>query len=111
VASIARVEGSVELARQHWAEGYRRLVRAKGPEPRLHARLLEQVDVVTGELRRRIGKSFTLAELAAVFARADRWAYDAVEERASGPGWMSSAATAADAAFHLYARGARDYRP
>jgi hypothetical protein len=105
------VEGSVELARQHWAEGYRRLVRAKDPEPRLHARLLEQVDVVTDELRRRLGKSFTLAELAAAYTRADRWAYDAVGERADGAGWMSSATTAADAAFHLYARGARDYRP
>jgi len=110
------VEGSVELARQHWAEGYRRLVGTKEPEPRLYARLLEQVEVVTEELRRRIGKSFTLAELAAAYARADRWAYDAVQgrgvgERAGGAGWMSSASTAADAAFHLYARGARDYRP
>jgi len=105
------VEGTVELARQHWAEGYRALVRAKGPEPRLHARLVEQVEVVTTELRRRIGKSFTLAELAAAYARADRWARDAVEERAGSADWMSSATTAADAAFHLYARGARDYRP
>jgi hypothetical protein len=105
------VEGSVEVARQHWAEGYRRLVRTTEPEPRLHARLLEQVEVVTEELRRRIGKSFTLAELAAAYARADRWAYDAVGERAHGADWMSSATTATDAAFHLYARGARDYRP
>jgi hypothetical protein len=105
------VEGSVELARQHWAEGYRRLVRAKEPEPRLHARLLGQVDVVTEQLRRRIGKSFTLAELAAAYIHADRWAHDAVEERAGGAGGMSSASTATDAAFHLYARGARDYRP
>jgi hypothetical protein len=105
------VEGTVKLARQHWAEGYRRLLRAKEPEPGLYARLLEQVEVVTEGLRRRIGKSFTLVELAAVYARADRWAYDAVEERGGAAGWMSSASTAVDAAFHLYARGARDYRP
>jgi len=105
------VEASVELARQHWEEGYRRLVRAKGPEPTRYARLLEQVEIVTAELRRRIGKSFTLAELAAVYARADRWAYEAVGERSTTGDWMSSAGTAADAAFHLYARGARDYRP
>ena len=111
MASIARVEGSVELARQHWAEGYRRLVRAKEPEPSLYGRLLDQVEVVTEQLRRRVGKSFTLADLAAAYARADRWAYDAVEERGGGAGWMASASTAADAAFHLYARGARDYRP
>jgi hypothetical protein len=105
------VEGSVELARQHWAEGYRRLVRAREPQPRLHGRLLEQVEVVSAELRRRIGKSFTLAELAAAYAHADRWAYDSVGERATSADSMSTATTAADAAFHLYARGARDYRP
>lgn len=105
------MEGSVELARQHWEEGYRRLVRTKEPEPTQYTRLLEQVEIVTAELRRRIGKSFTLAELAAVYTRSDRWAYEAVGERHAGCDWMSSASTAADAAFHLYARGARDYRP
>src|SRR5437870_172999 len=80
--SIADVEGSVELARQHWAEGYRRVLQTKESEPRLHARLLQQVDAVTGELRRRIGRSFTLGELAAAYVRADSWAYDALEDQA-----------------------------
>jgi hypothetical protein len=105
------VEGSVELARQHWAEGYRRLARTKEKEPRLHARILEQVDIVTAELRARVGKTFTLAELAAAYGGADVWARAAVEDHAESPDWLSSASTAADAAFHLYARGARDYRP
>jgi hypothetical protein len=110
LASIARVEGSVELARQHWAEGHRRLVRTK--EPGRHARLLRQVEMVTEELRARVGKTFTLAELADAYGGADRWAYEAVEEdEGESPDWVSSASTAADAAFHLYARGARDYRP
>jgi hypothetical protein len=103
------VEGSVELARQHWAEGHRRLVRTT--EPQLHARLLDQVEIVTAELRARVGKTYTLAELADAYSRADRWAYAAVEEHAEGPDELSSASTAADAAFHIYARGARDYRP
>lgn len=105
------MEGSVELARQHWEDGYRRLVLAKGPEPTRYARLLEQVEIVTAELRRRIGKSFTLAELAAAYPHSDRWAYEAVGERSTRGDWLASASTAADAAFHLYARGARDYRP
>ena len=105
------MDGSVELARQHWSDGYRRLQQMKEPEPTLYARLLEQVEIVTVELRRRIGKSFTLAELADVYGRADRWAYEAVADQRSGGDWMSSASTAADAAFHLYARGAQDYRP
>jgi hypothetical protein len=104
------VEGSVELARQHWAEGHRRLTRT--PDPERHARLLRQVELVTRQLSARVGKTFTLAELAEVYGGADRWAYDAVEDGTEeGPDWVSSASTAADAAFHLYARGARDYRP
>jgi hypothetical protein len=104
------VEGSVELARQHWAEGHRRLVATK--DSALQRRLHRQVELVTRELRARVGKTFTLAELAEAYGDADRWAYEAVEEEAEdGPGWISSASTAADAAFHLYARGARDYRP
>jgi hypothetical protein len=102
------VDGSVELARQQWAEGHRRFVGTQEPA---HTRLLEQVEVVTEELRARIGKTFTLAELAEAYGGADGWAYAAVEEHAESPDWLSSASTAADAAFHLYARGARDYRP
>jgi hypothetical protein len=105
------VEGAVELARQHWEDGYRRLERTKEPEPTLYARLLEQVEIVTAELRRRIGKSFTLAELAGVYGGADRWVYEAVSDQRTGGDWLSSASTAADAAFHLYARAAQDYRP
>ena len=105
------MEGAVELARQHWAEGHRRLVRTKEEAPGLHARLLEQVELVTAALRARVGKTFTLAELAEAYDRSDRWAREVVEERAESPGWAASATTAADAAFHFYARGARDYRP
>jgi hypothetical protein len=104
------MEGSVELARQHWAEGHRRLVRTT--EPGLQAQLHDQVEIVTAELRSRVGKTYTLADLAAAYDGADRWAYAAVEERSDDrPDWLSSASTAADAAFHMYARGARDYRP
>jgi hypothetical protein len=103
------VEGSVELARQQWAEGHRRLVRTT--EPLLHERLLEQVEIVTTELRARVGKTFTLAELADAYSGSDRWAQAAVEERGESPDYVATASTAADAAFHLYSRGARDYRP
>jgi len=105
------VEGSVELTRQQWAEGHRRLVRAKDTEPPLYARLLGQVDVVTAALRGRVGKTFTLAELADAYVGADVWARAAVEDHAEEPGDLVTASTAADAAFHLYSRGARDYRP
>jgi hypothetical protein len=105
------VERSVELARQHWAEGHRRLLRARESEPTLYHRLLGQVEVVSAELRARVGQTFTLAELAEAYGDADRWAHAAVEEHSESPAWVVSASAAADAAFHLYARGARDYRP
>lgn len=105
------MEGSVELARQQWAEGHRRLARTKDSDPRLHARVLDQVAVVTTELRGRVGKTFTLSELADAYGGADVWARAAVEDHAESPDWLSSATTATDAAFHLYSRGARDYRP
>jgi hypothetical protein len=99
---------SVEVARQQWHEGYRRL---EAVEPDAHARLLEQVAALIEELQRRIGSTFTLAELARVYDESERWTREAVAERAASPGWARGLSTATDAAFHLYARGARDYAP
>jgi hypothetical protein len=100
----------VDLARQQWGEGYR-CVEAQTAEPRLHRRLLDQIEAVTAELRRRLGAPFTLAQLADLYADSDRWSVDAIAERDGKPGWARSASTAADAAFHLYSRAARDYDP
>lgn len=99
----------VELARQQWEEGHRRL--RDRPGGRVPAPMLEQVEAVTEALRRRVGGLFTLAELAQVYEGADVWAREAIADRCPRPGWIRSAATAADAAFYLYSRGARDYRP
>jgi hypothetical protein len=104
------VPTAVDLARQQWQEAYR-VVEESAGEPADYERLLEQVGVVTEELRRRIGRVFTLAELVDLYAGSEHWSRDAIAERAPGPGWVRSASTASDAAFHLYARGARDYTP
>jgi hypothetical protein len=102
--------GKVELARQQWEHSYRELTLAPGSEG-IDDRVREQIEVVAEELRRRLGGPFTLDELADLYDGSGRWAYDVIAERAAWPGWSRSATTAADAAFHLYARGARDYRP
>ena len=103
-------EPDIELVRQQWADGRRRLDEARR-DPARYARLHGQVDLVTAELRRRVGQSFTLGELARAYAGADDWArallYDAAREGEAPP----EAATAADAAFHRYALGATDYAP
>ena len=74
-------------------------------------RLAAQLEVVTGELRRRIGQTFTLEELVAIYDRAEAWVRDAVSEHAATPGWPRTLALVEDAAFHLYQRGAVDYKP
>jgi hypothetical protein len=100
----------VESARRQWDEGHRRL-QGEAHDRLGYERLLEQVEAVTVELRKRIGRNFTLDELAAVYERAESWTRDAIAEAAPYPGWPRTVALVEDAAFHLYARGALDYSP
>jgi hypothetical protein len=100
----------VELARQHWLDGTRRVEAARGDRTR-HARLLGGVDVVVDGLRRRIGQTFTLAELAAAYDGADDWVRELLDEHDPDGTVPDEPGTVADAAFHVYARGALDYRP
>jgi hypothetical protein len=103
------VAAAVEHARQEWEQGHRRLESLSG-EPRLYRHLLGQVDAVTTELRRRVGQTFTLAELAEAYTQRDVWGMEALA-RESLPADLGHAATVEDAAFHLYSRGAVDYTP
>ncbi len=100
----------VEVVRREWEDGYRRFETASR-DPAATERLRQQLEVVTDELRRRIGQTFTLDELARVYERADAWARDVVSEHAATPGWPRTLAMVQDAAFHLYQRGAVDYGP
>ena len=103
------VSVEVETARHQWEEGHRRLRAAAADHPR-YERLSAQVEALTDELRRRLGGVFTLRELVEEYDRAERWSRDVVSEIAP-PARPGDLATAEDAAFHLYARGARDFRP
>lgn len=100
----------LDAVRREWEDGYRRF-EAASRDPVLADRLSVQLEVVTGELRKRIGQTFTLEQLAAAYERADEWARDAVSEHAATPGWPRNLAAVEDAAFHLYQRGAVDYVP
>jgi hypothetical protein len=100
----------VELARQQWQDGYRRLEEARPNRPR-YKRMLKQVEAVTAELRQRIGQTFTLEELTAAYSQADDWTREAAERADEEAGAVEEASTIGDAAFHLYARGAADYAP
>lgn len=101
---------SVEAARQQWEDGNRRL-ESQSSDPDAYLRLVEQLEVAIEELRKRMGETFTLAELADAYGASDHWLREAVEERVGAPGWQRQLSVVQDAAFHLYARGATDFRP
>ena len=101
---------SLELARQQWEDGARRL-RETARDPQQHARLLVVEEALVAELRRRVGGSYSLDELVAAYERADDWLRDVIAENAPVPGWERSVAVVGDAAFHRFARGAVDYEP
>ena len=109
-AQYHRPTVSIELARQQWQDGARR-VKEAARDPLRHGRLMTVVDALVVELRRRVGGIYTLQELADEYERVDRWALSVVAENAAVPGWESALTTAQDAAFHTYARGAQDYSP
>jgi hypothetical protein len=103
-------EAEVESARRDWEEGHRRLLELAG-DSETRERLLAQVDAVGAELRRRVGGTFTLRELAEAYAGAEEWSRVVVAGEAPSPGWARTLSLVEAAAFHLYARGAQDYRP
>ncbi len=100
----------VEIARQEWADGYRR-VEAERDEASRYNVLHAQVDTITEQLRRRLGAVYTLSELTAEYHRAESWAREAIAQLPRQAQWQGGLTAATDAAFHLYARGAQDYEP
>jgi hypothetical protein len=100
----------VELARQHWLDGNRRIEEIRSDRAR-YTQLQRQVDIVVGALRKRVGQVFTLDELAAAYDGADEWARSLLDDADPEAPPATEPGTVADAAFHAYARGAADYRP
>ena len=100
----------VDVTRQEWEAGTRRLEAARD-EPRRYAGLVELLDLVLDELRKRVGQTFTLAELVAAYGESDRWAREVLDERSPAPGWPRDLTTVLAAAFDAYQRGAVDYEP
>jgi hypothetical protein len=102
---------SVDVARVQWDEALRR-IDSDRRSPR-SAELADLVDAVLDELRRRVGQTFTLDELARAYTGSEDWVRDIVvearPERARAG--LHDAALVGDAAFGRYARGATDYRP
>jgi hypothetical protein len=101
----------VELARQQWNDGRRRIERLRSEDESAFRHANAQVELVADELRGRIGQTFTLAALADAYEDAVEWARDTLDDARPEGAPAPDTATVVDAAFHLYARGASDYRP
>ena len=101
---------AAKIAKQEWADGYRRLEAERDNRQRYRT-LLAQVEGVVEQLRRRLGSVYTVEELAAEYRASESWVRDALAELPPEAQWPPGASIATDAAFHLYARGARDYEP
>jgi hypothetical protein len=100
----------IAVARQEWGEGSRRL-EAVREDRRRYRELLELLELVLDELRKRIGQTYTLGELVSAYGESERWARELLEERASTPGWPRDLTIVLASAFDAYQRGAIDYEP
>jgi hypothetical protein len=100
----------VSIARHEWDEGSRRLEAARD-DSRRYGQLLELLALVLAELRRRVGQTYTLEELATAYGESERWAREVLQERTEFPGWPRDLTTVVAAAFDAYQRGASDYEP
>jgi hypothetical protein len=103
---------SLPSARHQWDEGKRRLA-GEGEDTARSRHLDLLVGAVVDELRRRIGQTYTLGDLAGAYEGADDWVRDVIvtslppRSRAG----VRDAAVIQDAAFARYALGALDYSP
>jgi hypothetical protein len=93
---------AVENALFQWEEGERRL--RDTPEP-ARSDLERAVRAVIYELRKQLGSSFTVDELANLYATDVDWASEVAQREAAG----TDAPWVVDAAFSTYAREATNY--
>jgi hypothetical protein len=93
---------SLDNALFQWREGERRLTDTPDPA---RADLERAVAVVVDELRKRLGSSFILDELADLYGEGTDWATELADRHGAG----TDAALVVDAAYARYAREASNY--
>jgi hypothetical protein len=95
----------LENALFQWEEGWRELQAIDDPRSRRMADRV--VEAIRDELRRRIGPTFTAAQLADLYGSGTDWCQRVALDVA--PAIEGDAQTLGDAAFWLYLRGATDF--
>jgi len=98
----------LDNALYQWEEGHARL-RELSEDARGAARSRRAVEAVHDELRRRIGPTFTVAELAELYGRGTDWCLEAARMAMPMEAVDMDPQAIVDGAFHLYLRGATDY--
>jgi hypothetical protein len=95
----------LENALFQWEDGYRAV---QAIDDQRRRRLADRVlGVIRDELRRRIGPTFSAAQLADLYGADTDWCQQVALDVA--PAIAEDAQTLADAAFWLYLRGATDF--
>jgi hypothetical protein len=97
---------SYDAAIQLWREGERRLDRADRSEARVLERVTQRI---FEDLRRRLGSTFAVDELVALYDEGTGWAESLAMRAAPADPWAWDARTVVDAAFARYLREASDY--
>lgn len=97
---------SFELVAQEWKQGERR---AADLPPKERVAVDRVVDELVKELRRRLGSTFTVDELVALYDRGTSWCMEVAFALAPGAPWAWDPRTSADAAFARYVREAQDF--
>ena len=93
---------ALENALTQWEDGERRV----GEAPEVEQRDLESaVDEIQDALRRRLGSTFWIGELAELYGAGTDWAEELARRGSAG----SDTSAVVDAAFARYARGAADF--
>ena len=99
------MDSTLENALFQWEEGRRRL-QELAEDPTTGRRADRVVDAIREELRRRVGVTFTAAELAECYAQGTEWCLRVAGEVTP---YVADAQALADAAFWLYLQGASDF--
>ena len=102
----------IESIRYQWDEVSRRLA-DEGVDTARSRHLVILIDAVTDELRRRVGQTYSLYDIAEVYDGAEDWVRDVIV-RSVEPQFRAGIRDVSliqDAAFGQYARGAVDYAP
>jgi hypothetical protein len=98
----------VENAVFQWEDGYRKLEGARS-EPALYRTLGRTVLAVQDELRKRLGSTFSVEELARVYQEDGIWGLEVALEATPEEGELWDTSAVIDAAFYLYMREAADF--